>query len=69
MAFAYDIYTTTSINKVVLGGTLTKFRLDEDKKPRCRAGREKGERPSLACGMRSLFQQARPFVAMAWKPH
>jgi hypothetical protein len=23
VAFAYDIYTTTNINKVVLGGTLT----------------------------------------------
>ena len=37
---------------------------------RCRAMREKrGERPSLACEMQSLFHQARPFMAMAWKPH
>ncbi len=36
---------------------------------RCRANCVKGERPSLACGMRSLFHQARSFGAMAWKPH
>ena len=36
---------------------------------RCRPSREKGERPSLACGMQSLFHQARPFMTVAWKPH
>ena len=36
---------------------------------RCRAARVKGQRPSFACGMRSLFQQGGSFVAVAWKPH
>jgi hypothetical protein len=36
---------------------------------RCRASREKGEWPSLACGMQSLFHQARPFMTVVSKPH
>jgi len=33
------------------------------------AHEKKAGRPSLACEMRSLYQQAQSFEAMAWKPH